>query len=87
MFLEILSGHVHYKRFFNFHYCIHVEPQYCCSYRCQDIAVARAQHGHTTFVRTSARSAEAYRGVWGHPPPPNFTASQVGSEAIHRSEV
>ena len=23
----------------------------------------------------------------GHPPPPNFTASQVGSEAIYRSEV
>ena len=42
--------------------------------------------GHTTFVRTSARSAEAYRGVWGHPPPENFTASQVGSEAIYRSE-
>ena len=39
-------------------------------WRSQDIAVARAQHGHTTFVRTSARSAEAYRGVWGHPPPP-----------------
>ena len=34
----------------------------------QDIVVARAQHGHTTFVRTSALSAEAYRGVWGHPP-------------------
>ena len=37
-------------------------------WRSQDIAVARAQR-HTTFVRTSARSAEAYRGVWGHPPP------------------
>ena len=33
------------------------------------------------------RSAEAYRGVWSHPPPPNFTVSQVGSEAIYRSEV
>ena len=59
-----------------------------CQRRSQDIAVTRAQHEHTTFVRTSARSAEAYRGVWGHPPPPpNFTASQVGSEAIYRSEV
>ena len=38
----------------------------------QDIAVARAQHGHTTFVRTSTRSAEAYRGVWGHPPLENL---------------
>ena len=40
--------------------------EYFLSYaqwRSQDIAVARAQHGHTTFVRTSARSAEAYRGV------------------------
>ena len=34
----------------------------------QDIAYARAQHGHTTFVRTSARSAEAFREVWGYPP-------------------
>ena len=56
-------------------------------WRSQDIAVARAQHRHTTFVPTSARSAEAYRGVWGHPPPENFTASEVGSEAIYRSEV
>ena len=54
----------------------------------QDIAVTRAQHGHTImFVRTSVQSAEAYREVWGHPPPRNFTASQVGSEAIYRSEV
>ena len=29
-------------------------------------------HGHTTFVRTSAQSAEAYRWVWGHPPPKNL---------------
>ena len=41
-------------------------------WRSQDIAFARAQHGHTTFVRTSTRSAEAYRGVWGHPPPKNL---------------
>ena len=27
----------------------------------QDIADARAQHGHTTFVRNSAQSAEAFR--------------------------
>ena len=30
-----------------------------CQWRSQDIADARAQHGYTTFVRTSARSAEA----------------------------
>ena len=53
----------------------------------QDIAIARAQHGHTTFVLTSVRSPEAYREVWGHPSPGNFTASQIGSEAIYRSEV
>ena len=29
--------------------------------RSQVIADARAQHGHTTFVRNSARSAEAFR--------------------------
>ena len=29
--------------------------------RSQDIADARAQHGHTTFVRNSAQSAEAFR--------------------------
>ena len=49
-------------------------------WRSQDIADARAQHGHTTFVRTSAQSVEAFRGVWGHPPPKkfrNFTASQL----------
>ena len=34
-------------------------------WRSQDIADARAQHGHTTFVRYSARSAEVFRGVWG----------------------
>ena len=28
-----------------------------------DIAVARAQHGHTMFVLTSTQSAETYRGV------------------------
>ena len=39
-------------------------------WRSQDIAVARAQHGHTTFVRTSARSAETYRGSGGILPPP-----------------
>ena len=48
-------------------------------WRSQDIVVARAQRGHTTFVRTSTRSAEAYREfghgegilsmIWGHPPP------------------
>ena len=32
-------------------------------WRSQNIADARAQHRHTTFVRTSARSAEAFRGV------------------------
>ena len=54
-------------------------------WRSQDIAVARAQRGHTTFVRTSAQSAEAHRGASS--PPPNFTASQVASEAIYHSEV
>ena len=34
-------------------------------WRSQDIAVARVQYGHTMFVRTSARSAEAYRGSGG----------------------
>ena len=46
-------------------------------WRSQDIAVARAQHGHTTFVRTSSRSAEAYRGVWGNPPPKNLGILQL----------
>ena len=41
-------------------------------WRSQDIAVARAQHGNTTFLLTSALSAEAYRGVWGHPLPENL---------------
>ena len=39
-------------------------------WRSQDIAVARAQHGHTTFVRTSARSAEALGGSEGILQPP-----------------
>ena len=30
-------------------------------WRSQDIADARAQHGHTTFVRNSAQSAEVFR--------------------------
>ena len=34
-------------------------------WRSQDIAVARAQLRHTTFVRNPARSAEAFRGVLG----------------------
>ena len=42
----------------------HRHGQWCS----QDIAVARAQHGHTMFVRTSARSAEAQKLI-GHPPP------------------
>ena len=42
---------------------------YVNQWRSQDIAVARAQHGHTTFVRTSVRSAEAYRGSGGILPP------------------
>ena len=46
--------------------------KYKKQWRSQDITVARAQHGHTTFVRTFAQSAEAYRGVWRHPPPPEF---------------
>ena len=32
---------------------------WCVQWRSQDIAVARAQHGHTKFVQTSVRSAEA----------------------------
>ena len=53
-------------------------------WRSQDITDARAQYGHTTFVRTSARSAEVFRGSWEAPPENyfNFTASQVGSQAI-----
>ena len=38
-------------------------------WRSQDIAVARAQHGHTTFVQTSARNTKAYRGSGGILPP------------------
>ena len=45
-------------------------------WRSHEIAVARAQHGHTMFVQTSARSAEAYTGVWGHPPPESLGISQ-----------
>ena len=30
-------------------------------WRSHDIADARAQHGHTTFVRNSAQSTEAFR--------------------------
>ena len=30
-------------------------------WRSQDIADARAQHGHTRFVRNSAQSVEAFR--------------------------
>ena len=59
------------------------KAQSAMQWRSQDIAVARAQHGHTTFVRTSARSAEGSGGIL----PPEFTTSQVGSEAIYRSEV
>ena len=33
-----------------------------CQWRSQDITDARAQHGHTPFVRTSAQSAEAFGG-------------------------
>ena len=51
----------------------------------QDIAYARAQHGHTTFVRTSAQSAEAFRGVWGHPPPKILQPSRSVLRS-HRSE-
>ena len=54
-------------------------------WRSQDAADARAQHGHTTFVRSSMQNAEESRGVWGHAPPENlgiFLAFQVGSEAI-----
>ena len=46
---------------------------------------ARVQHGHTTFIQTSVQSAEAFRGPGTCSPQKfleNFTASQVGSEAI-----
>ena len=43
---------------------------------------ARAQHGHTTFVRTSAQSTEAFRVCSPRKYLENFTASQFGSEAI-----
>ena len=52
---------------------------YVNQWRSQDIAIA--------FVQTSVRSAKAYRGFGGILPPPNFTASQVGSEAIYCTEV
>ena len=45
-------------------------------WRSQEIAFARAQRGHTMFVRTSAQSAEDYWGVWGHPPPENLEILQ-----------
>ena len=38
----------------------------------QDIADARAQHGHTIFVRTSTQSAEALKKIWGHSPSENL---------------
>ena len=46
-------------------------------WRGQNIADARAQHGHTTFVQTSARHLDGL----GHAPQKIFTASQVCSEA------
>ena len=45
-------------------------------WRSQDSTIARAQHGHTTFVQTSMRSAEAYREVWRHPPSKNLRILQ-----------
>ena len=37
------------------------------------IADARAQHGHTMFVRTCAREVPTGRGeVWGYSSPENF---------------
>ena len=58
-------------------------------WRSQDSADARAQHGHTTFVRTCAQSTETFRGVWGHPPletlgilqPPRLVLRSYRSEA------
>ena len=51
-------------------FCVKRSVVLAAQWRSQDITVARAQHGHTImFVRTSAQSAEAYKGVWGHPPP------------------
>ena len=53
-------------------------------WRSQDITDARAHHGRTTFVRNSARSAEAL-GDLGHSlleNVRNFITSHVGSEAI-----
>ena len=44
-----------------------INPENVGQWCSQDIAVARTQHGHTTFVQTSAQ-----RGVWGHPPPENL---------------
>ena len=37
-------------------------------WRSQDIVDVRAQHGHTTFVQTSVRSAEAFRGSGARSP-------------------
>ena len=59
-------------------------------WRSQDIADARAQHGPTMFVRTTAQSAGAFRVVQGMLSPENvqnFTASQVGSEAVLQCNV
>ena len=61
----------------------------------QDIAVARAQHGHTSTLRLYELLCEVQKLIGGSgdilPSPPqkfwNFTASQVGSETIYRSEV
>ena len=46
-----------------------------CDCMCSGVARTSPLLGHSmgtlrgTFVRTSTRSAEAYRGVWGHSPP------------------
>ena len=56
----------------------------------QNTADARAQHGHTTFARTSVENAEATRGVREHASPEKFgifRASQVDSDRLyHRHE-
>ena len=41
----------------------------------QNTTNARAQHGHTSFAKTSMLNAEATREVWGHAPPERFGAS------------
>ena len=62
----------------------------------QDIAVARAQHGHsmsTLHLYELPREVQKLIGRTGGillPPSRkfmNFTASQIGSEAIYHSEV